>query len=211
MRLSIALSALLALVDAITAPPTGAATVGSGRQFATVQAAVDSGASVIFIYPGTYNEQVFIQAGHSALTIYGSSSSSSYTSNTVTIQAGFAADQGLSDDETGTLRAHSDNFKLYNVNVVNTRGSGSQAIALSAYGDKQGYYGCAFKGFQDTVLSEQGHHVFGQSLIQGATDFIFGQTALAWFEACDIRVLTAGTGYITGESCCRMTEEVSSS
>lgn len=198
MRVPVTLTALFSLSYAITSPPSGAAVVGSGQKYTTVQSAVDSGASVIFIKAGTYNEQVYIPAGTAALTIYGSSSSSDYSGNTVTIQAGKSQDDGLNDDGTGTLRAHSDNFKLYNVNIVNTRGSGSQAIALSAYGDKQGYYGCAFKGFQDTVLSNEGHHLFVKSLVQGATDFIFGQQALAWFQSCDIRVLAASLGFITG-------------
>jgi pectinesterase len=103
------------------------------------------------------------------------------------------------NDQTATLRAHGDNFKLYNVNVVNTRGKGSQALALSAYGDNQGYYGCQFKGFQDTILSEKGHHIFVKSLVQGATDFIFGMHGQAWFEKCDIRVVSAEKGFVTGK------------
>lgn len=62
-----------------------------------------------------------------------------------------------------------------------------------------GFYGCQFKGFQDTVMSERGRHIFGKSLIVGATDFIFGMHGIAWFEECDIKVLNAQVGYVTGE------------
>ena len=69
---------------------------------------------------------------------------------------------------------------------------------MSAYADS-GYYGCAFTGFQDTLLSNVGYQLYSKCLIQGATDFIFGQQASAWFEKCDIRVLAASQGWVTGE------------
>lgn len=56
----------------------------------------------------------------------------------------------------------------------------------------QGYYGCGFYGYQDTVLSELGHQVYSRCYIQGATDFIFGQHAQTWIDGCDIRVSSAG-------------------
>lgn len=62
---------------------------------------------------------------------------------------------------------------------------------------EQGYYGCQFLGYQDTILAETGAQLYAHSYIEGATDFIFGQEALAWFDACDIRVLAASLGYIT--------------
>jgi pectinesterase len=190
---------LLSVSLAGPSPPPGALIVGQGGQYSTIQSAVDAAGSgkTIFIQPGTYREQVFIQPNKNNLTLIGASSSpDSYSGNKVTITNNLAQDKGLNNDKTGTLRAHGNNLKFYNINLVNTRGKGSQALALSAYGDKQGYYGCQFKGFQDTVLSERGHHVFVHSMIEGATDFIFGQQATSWFEKCDIRV--TAPGFITG-------------
>lgn len=76
--------------------------------------------------------------------------------------------QKPSNDETATLRVWTSNFKLYNVNVINSFGKGSQALALSANAavsgktsphlpyfpiltknqspQGQGYYGCSFEG-----------------------------------------------------------------
>lgn len=121
--------------------------------------------------------------------------------------------QEANNDATATLRVWTSNFKLYNVNVVNTFGKGSQALALSAnagvcrsmfliifksdISQDQGYYGCSFKGFQDTVLAQTGAQLYAKSYIEGATDFIFGQNGQAWFDYCDIRVLSASVGYIT--------------
>ena len=61
----------------------------------------------------------------------------------------------------------------------------------------QGYYGCGFYGYQDTVLAETGAQLYARCYIEGATDFIFGQRAAAWFDGCDIRVVEASLGFIT--------------
>jgi pectinesterase len=207
LLLSLAASVAAAPLEARaarTSPPAGCLAVGSSATYKTVQSAVNalskssSAAQCIFIYKGTYNEQVYIQALKSALTIYGETTdTSSFSANTVTIQQGKSQDDGISNDETATLRAHTPNLKVYNINLVNTRGKGSQAVAVSAQKDRQGYYGCQFRGYQDTVLANDGAQVYAKSYIEGATDFIFGQKAKAWFDGVDIRVLAASVGYIT--------------
>ena len=142
---------------------------------------------------------MLVSARSAKLTIYGyTSDTSSYSGNQVTITASKSQKDGLNNDETGTLRVKANNFKLYNINVNNGYGKGSQAIALSAYADS-GYYGCKFTGYQDTLLANQGYQLYSKCLIQGATDFIFGQNGLAWFEKSDIRVVASSLGYITGE------------
>ncbi|KAF6821767.1 Pectinesterase 3 [Colletotrichum plurivorum] len=195
------LSSLVAGVfgAARTSPPSGALVVAkSGGKYNTIQKAVNAAKanSVIFIQPGTYSEQVLIPASLSGLTIYGyTADDQDYSKNQVTITNSLGADKAGSNDASGTLRAKNDNLKVYNVNIVNSRGKGVQAIALSAYGNQQGYYGVQVKGYQDTVLSNQGKHYFHKSYIEGATDFIFGQKAQAWFESCTLAV--SGKGYIT--------------
>lgn len=185
-----------------TSPPDGALVVGNGH-YTTIQDAVNALKSVkeeqvIFIYPGTYREQVTVKSLPGPIKILGyTTDTSSYTANKVTITAGHSQKDKSSNDETATFRAESANFKLYNVNVVNSFGQGAQALALSANNGNQGYYGCSFTGFQDTVLSERGSQVFANCYIEGATDFIFGQSASAWFEKCTIGVLPASIGYIT--------------
>ncbi|GKT60615.1 pectinesterase [Colletotrichum tofieldiae] len=182
-----------------TSPPSGALVVAkSGGTYTSVQKAVDAAksGSVIFIQPGTYNEQVLIPANKGALTIYGyTADDQDYSKNQVTITNNLGADKAGSNDASGTLRAKNDGLKVYNINIVNSRGKGIQAIALSAYGNQQGYYGIQAKGYQDTVLSNQGNHYFHASYIEGATDFIFGQKAIAWFESCTLAI--SGKGYIT--------------
>lgn len=217
----------LCLAASRTSAPSGALVVSKSAtsgQYSTIQAAIDAlsttstTAQSIFINAGTYNEQVYIPARSAALTIYGyTADTSSYASNQVTITYGLSQATVSTNDLTATVRAWSSNFKMYNINMVrrapippitlplqltqppqvNSYGSGSQALALSASATGQGYYGCQFRGFQDTLLSQTGSQLYASCLIQGATDFIFGQHASAWFEQCDLRVVAASLGYIT--------------
>lgn len=192
-----------------TSAPSGCLIVRkspSSGQYGTIQSAVNALSTTstnnqcVFIDQGTYNEQVLVSDRKAQLTIYGyTADTSGYAGNKVTITGNKSQADGLNNDETGTLRVKATNFKLYNVNVANTYGKGSQAIAVSAYADS-GYYGCAFTGYQDTLLSNVGYQLYSKCLIQGATDFIFGQKASSWFEKCDIRVVSASIGYITGKS-----------
>jgi pectinesterase len=209
MRFLLALSSILSLALAAgrTSPPAGALVVkkspGSG-QYGTVQAAVNAlsttstTAQSIFIYAGSYKEQVLIPERKAQLSIYGETTdTSTYKSNTVTITYNKDATSAGGDDPSGTVRNKATNSRFYNINIANTYGIGSQAIALSAYAAKQGYYGVALTGYQDTLLAQTGTQVYANSMIQGHTDFIFGQHAPAWFENSDILVVATGTGYIT--------------
>ncbi|KAI5777627.1 carbohydrate esterase family 8 protein [Geopyxis carbonaria] len=203
--LSILSLAATALCASRTSPPAGCIVVSKSAtsgQFSTVQAAVDSlsttasGTQCIFIYQGTYAEQVYVPARTAQLTLYGyTTNTTGYTANTVTITQGKSQDDSANNDLTATLRAHAAGLKVYNLNLANTRGKGSQALAVSAQATKQGYYGCQFTGYQDTILSNEGVQVFAASLVVGATDFIFGQRARTWFTKLAIRI--NGAGYIT--------------
>lgn len=148
----------------------------------------------IFIYSGTYTEQVTIPELNGELIIYGhTTDTTSYTSNVVNIEHSSSLASGAPDDEeTGTVINKSANTKFLNINIKNTYGEGSQAIDLSAYNTQQGYYGVGLYGYQDTLLSETGDQVYGKCYIQGAVDFIFGQHARTWIDSTDIRVLAGG-------------------
>ncbi|KAK0743271.1 pectin lyase fold/virulence factor, partial [Schizothecium vesticola] len=156
----------------------------------------------IFLHPGLYPEQVSIPSTlrTSLLSIYGSTpDTTTYKANTVTVTSSLSQANGLSNDQTGTLRVPGKmvgGVRVYNVNVVNGYGKGSQAVAVSAQGDL-GMYGCAVEGFQDTVLANEGRQVFVGCAVRGATDFVFGRRGRAWFERCDIGVVESSVGYIT--------------
>jgi pectinesterase len=206
MRYLLALSSFVSAVLAAsrtTAPP-GAITVGSGGKYSTIQAAINSlsttstTAQSLFILAGTYNEQVIIPARMAALTIYGyTEDTTSYKSNVVTISHSSSLLSGAANDKaTGTVQNNAASTKFYNINIKNTYGKGSQAIALAAYGDKQGYYGVGLYGYQDTLLAETGNQVYAGGYIEGAVDFIFGQHARIWIDSTAIAV-SAPQGAIT--------------
>lgn len=204
MTLASLIAAVLA--ESRTTAPAGAITVGSSGNYSTIQAAVDSLSTTdttpqsIFIEAGTYEEQVYIPARKAQFTIYGyTEDTSSYASNKVTITHSLALADASSDDATGTVRNWAANSKIYNVNIKNTFGESSsngQAIALSAEATNQGYYGVGLYGYQDTLLAQTGYQVYANCYIEGAVDFIFGQSGLVWIDNSEIAV-SAGGGFIT--------------
>lgn len=100
-------------------------------------------------------------------------------------------------DASSVANIVSANFKAYNINFKNTYGSGSQAVAVTANGDKQGFYGCGFYGYQDTLYAKNGKQYYSNCYMEGAVDYIFGNAA-AWFGECTIA--SNGGGAITATS-----------
>ncbi|KAF2127441.1 carbohydrate esterase family 8 protein [Dothidotthia symphoricarpi CBS 119687] len=194
-----------------TSPSKGSLVVDASGQHAnsytTISAAVlalqpnTTTPQSIFIYPGTYNEQVYIGPLTSLLTIQGYTPNTyAYTSNLVSLTYNLSRNTpGLANnDATSTLRLWSPNTKIYNLNITNSFGQAAkngQALALSAQASNQSFYACAFAGYQDTIYANEGRQLYARSYIAGAVDFIFGLRARAWFHAADISVV--GTGFIT--------------
>jgi pectin methylesterase-like acyl-CoA thioesterase len=158
----------------------------------------------LFIYPGSYYEQVYIPPLQSNLTVQGyTTDCSSYEGNAATITYNLALLNTTSDDLTATVRVWNPNTKFYNLNIANTFGLVShngQNLAVSAHTGNQGYYGVQLLGYQDTLLANTGNQLYAKSLIVGAIDFIFGQQATAWFEHVDIRTIATGSITASGRA-----------
>ncbi|KAJ7162176.1 pectin methyl esterase [Mycena filopes] len=193
-----------------TTPPAGAIVVrqtgAAAGQFTTISAAMASlsgtAAATVFIFPGTYNEQVNIT--HPNLQIMGSTTDTgTYKQNTVTITHNLNAQDNGGNDACATVRATTaaSNLRIYNVNIVNSFGPGKQATALSATGTQQGFYGLSVTGYQDTLLADGGgavrYQYYSNCFIEGAVDYIYG-SASAWFGECTIA--SNGGGAITANS-----------
>lgn len=170
-------------------------------QFDLIQKAVDALSKTttekqtIYIEGGKYEEQVFIGELKGPLAIHGETSNPmTYKENKVNIVHSAGQSDGLSNDETATLRVHTPNFSLYNVNVENKKGKGTQAVALSAQKEKQGYYGVSLIGYMDTLLAQTGTQLYAKSMIAGEIDMIFGQYVRMWAYDCDIAFVDNG-GY----------------
>ncbi|KAI9643790.1 hypothetical protein NHQ30_007140 [Ciborinia camelliae] len=208
MRYLFTLSSFVAavLATARTSPPSGALTAGTGGTYSTFQKAVNAlsttttSAQSIFLYSGTYSEQVTIPALKGKLTVYGyTADTSSYTDNVVNIVHSASLLSGAAnDEETGTVINLSENTAFYNINIKNTYGKGSQAIALAAYNTEQGYYGVGLYGYQDTLLTQTGNQVYAKCYIEGAIDWIFGQSSVAWIDGSTIAASAPG-GCITAD------------
>jgi pectinesterase len=155
----------------------------------------------IFVFPGVYNEQVYVPPQRGPLVIQGyTQDARSYQENKVTITGNLSRQvPGITNnDGTSTIRLWTSNVRLYNLNVANTFGQSAtsgQALALSAQKTNQSFYGCKFTGYQDTVYANEGRQIYAKSYINGAVDFIFGLRARAWFE--DVDIVTIGPGFIT--------------
>ncbi|KAJ5557013.1 pectin lyase-like protein [Penicillium frequentans] len=185
-----------------TTPPSGCLSVGSSGTYSTISAALtalgsSTSSACIFVYSGTYAEQIKIDYAGS-LIIYGETTDSgTYKDNTVTITNTISSEDAGSLDLSATVNIVSDNVSMYNINVVNGYGKGAQAVALVANADQLGFYGCQFSGYQDTLYAKAGTQYYSNCMIEGAVDYIFGD-ASAWFGECDI--VSNGPGAITASS-----------
>ncbi|KAI1443922.1 pectin lyase-like protein [Annulohypoxylon stygium] len=205
-----------------TEPPSGAVLVsadgsvsGSYTSLTDALASLpsDSTSQVIFMYPGTYNEQVPSINRAGSVTIIGYTSDSpgkTYTTNQVTItQArGLSVSPlptGHSNAETATIATGSTSISMYNINIINSDNlDGSQSsyvtLAASIYGNKIGFYGCSFIGWQDTLLTgaTAGYQYYESCYIEGAIDFIWGYSK-SYFKGCTIGAKRAKSA-ITAQS-----------
>ncbi|XDG04539.1 hypothetical protein ABKA04_004154 [Annulohypoxylon sp. FPYF3050] len=205
-----------------TEPPSGAVLVsadgsvsGSYTSLTDALASLpsDSTSQVIFMYPGTYNEQVPSINRAGSVTIIGYTSDSpgkTYTTNQVTItQArGLSVSPlptGHSNAETATIATGSTSISMYNINIINSANlDGSQSsyvtLAASIYGNKIGFYGCSFIGWQDTLLTgaTAGYQYYESCYIEGAIDFIWGYSK-SYFKGCTIGAKRAKSA-ITAQS-----------
>ncbi|RHZ67191.1 putative pectin methylesterase [Aspergillus thermomutatus] len=205
-----------------TTPPVGAVIVSQGGSvndsYSNLTAALaalpnDSSTQIIFMYPGTYNEQVPSINRNGPVQIIGYQSGNpgeSYSTNqvTITFARGLSVSPlptGHSDAETATLFTASNKIALYNINIINSDNlDGSQSsyvtLAASIYGSQIGFYGCSFIGWQDTLLtgSTAGYQYYESCYIEGAIDFIWGYSK-AYFKGCTIGAKRAKSA-ITAQS-----------
>ncbi|KAG8681467.1 hypothetical protein FRC11_001086, partial [Ceratobasidium sp. 423] len=203
LPLSTTFFSLVWTVSCASSPPSGAITVGSGGKYSTLSAALqDTSSNVYFVYAGSYKEQVVINRAN--VKIYGQTSNAlTYSSNQATITNNIPASSAGSNDASGTVRVLATGVSIYNLNIANTYGKPvdqSQAIALSVQAGQFGCYGCKLTGYQDTLLANKGTQFYGKSYIEGATDFIFGQTASIWITGSTINTIASGWITASGRS-----------
>ncbi|UOQ87158.1 pectinesterase family protein [Gracilibacillus salinarum] len=93
------------------------------------------------------------------------------------------------------LKKDNDPSKMKNLQAV--------AFRTADQSDHTKLENCYFKGYQDTLLVDQGAHYFDKCIIEGAIDFIFG-AGQAVFEKCEIVSLnlqdSIHNGFVTAAS-----------
>ncbi|KAJ5888510.1 Pectinesterase catalytic [Penicillium taxi] len=205
-----------------TTPPSGAVLVsvsgsveGSYSNITDALASLpdDTSTQIVFIYAGTYNEQVPSIDRDGPVMIIGYTTGNpgeSYADNevTITFSRGLSVSPlptGHSDAETATLSTASTKIAFYNLNILNTDNldgleSSYVTLAASIYGDHIAFYGVYFQGWQDTLLtgSKTGYQYYESSYIEGAIDFIWGYSK-AYFKGCTIGAKRAKSA-ITAQS-----------
>ncbi|KAB8202743.1 pectin lyase-like protein [Aspergillus parasiticus] len=179
-----------------TSPPADCLVVRQSGTQASEYSTVSS--AVAALDSGTTGQCIFIMAGISSpLTIYGYTTDvSDFKHNTVTISHYLGSYDAGSLDASSTVWVSNDNVSFYNVNIENTYTDG-QAVTYTGIGLYQGFYGCGFKSYQDTLYAKSGMQYYSNCYIEGAVDYIFGDAA-AWFGECTIA--SSGGGYITASS-----------
>ena len=195
--------------DSGMSPPTGAVIVSLDgahdalyRNLTSALASLpkDSTNQTIFMYPGTYNEQIPSVNRPGAVRVIGYTTGNpgqSYKDNQVTItySRGLSVSPlpvGHSDAETATFATASNRISLYNINMINSDnldGAESSYVTLAAsiYGNDIAFYGCSFDGWQDTLLTgaTAGYQYYESCYIGGAIDFVWGYSK-AYFKGCTI-------------------------
>jgi len=208
--------------DSGTVPPHGAVIValdgGHNASFNTLTAALaslpkDPTNQTIFVYPGSYNEQIPTVNRPGPVRIIGYTSGNpgkSYKDNQVTItySRGLSISPpqaGHSNAETAVFATASTKISLYNINMINTDNlDGSEpnyvTLAASIYGNDIAFYGCSFDGWQDTLLTgaTAGYQYYESCYIGGAIDFIWGFSK-AYFKGCTLGAKRASSA-ITAHS-----------
>ncbi|KAI4719704.1 pectin lyase-like protein [Aureobasidium sp. EXF-10727] len=202
-------SSINAHPDSGSVPPQYAVIVSADGQhnasFTNLTAALaslpnDSTNQTIFLYAGSYNEQIPSINRPGAVRVIGYTSGSpgqSYKDNsvTVTFARGLSVSPlptGHNDAETATIATASNRISFYNMNFINSDNlDGLEAnyvtLAASIYGNDIGFYGCSFQGWQDTLLTgaTAGYQYYESCYISGAIDFIWGYSK-SFFKGCTI-------------------------
>ncbi|CAJ2640027.1 unnamed protein product [Trifolium pratense] len=168
--------------------------------FQTIQAAINSIKKpndrwvMININPGTYKEQVLIDARMPCIILKGSGSN-----NTIITYDKSFHDGGQSMSATFHSSPH--NVILSGIKFQNTFGYNGPAVATSIYGDKTAIFDCSFIGYQDTLLSSKGRQYFKNCYIQGEADFICG-AGQSYFENCVMNATQGDSmpsGFVTAQ------------
>ena len=194
-------SLLLLVTTAAAVQAQGTITVakdGTG-DYTTIQEAIDAAPdgdfTTIYVKAGTYAERVVIGSKQRVCPKQLSLIGDGADKTIITSDLG-KNPNNTSIEKTAALAVYANDFYAEGITLRNSSGkAGGQALALFVSGDRQTYYRCHIRGYQDTHRTKkQTRSYFKECLIEGATDYIYAG-GTAWFERCTLNCI--GNGYIT--------------
>nr|XP_010923950.1 pectinesterase [Elaeis guineensis] len=158
---------------------------GSG-DYKTVQEAVDSAPDkgkvryVIYVKEGTYKENVIVGKKKTNVMIVGDGMNSTVITGSLNVV------DGSTTFNSATLAAVGEGFILQDICIENTAGPEKhQAVALRVGADRSVINRCRVDGYQDTLYAHSLRQFYGDSIISGTVDFIFGNAAVV-FQNCNL-------------------------
>lgn len=175
----------------------------SGKgDYKNIQEAIDSVPSnnvesvFIRVEPGVYKEKVTVPGDKPFIILSGRK-----TETTI-----ITWDDNGDIWKSPTVSILASDFVGRYLTIQNTYGAGAKAVALRVAGDRAEFYACKIVSYQDTLLDEQGRHLYNNCYIEGATDFICGNAA-SLFRTCHVHSTSSQNGAITAQHRTTPTEE----
>lgn len=173
---------------------------GTG-DYETLQAAIDAVPDdnadeiVIFLRNGSYYEKINIPWQKTNITLVGESVDSTIV---------HYDDNGNDMGSWGSVafQADANNFTAINLTFQNSYDENDTwNLAFSSFGDKQLFYHCRFKAWQDTYyVNWRSRSYMKDCYIEGAIDFIYGY-GIAVFDSCQVNTIRPSSdGVITASA-----------
>ncbi|KAL2518821.1 putative pectinesterase/pectinesterase inhibitor 6 [Abeliophyllum distichum] len=137
---------------------------------------------VIYVKTGVYKENVEIKKEMKNLMFIGDGIDATIITGNKNVQ------DGSTTFRSATFAVSGDGFISRDITFENTAGPQKhQAVALRSGSDFSVFYGCSFKGYQDTLYVYSQRQFYRDCDVYGTQDFIFGD-AVAIFQNCNIYV-----------------------
>ncbi|KAJ5937084.1 Pectinesterase catalytic, partial [Penicillium verhagenii] len=171
-----------------TTPPDGAfivskTSIAGKTTYDMIGSALDAlptsqtSSSTIFIYPGTYDEQIKVTNPGTVILVGYSESPTDNEKNQVTIENNKAGDPTSDSSliDSATLLSAGGNLQVLNINVANTNGGENDAsVALAVASAKYAsIYACRVIGSRNALVVN-GFFFAANSYIEGSMDMISG-------------------------------------
>ncbi|KAL8218687.1 hypothetical protein R6Q57_022060 [Mikania cordata] len=137
---------------------------------------------VIHVKAGVYKENVDIKKTMHNLMVVGDGMGSTIVTSSKNAQ------DGSTTFRSATFAVSGSGFIARDITFENTAGPAKhQAVAFRSGSDLSVVYGCAFKGYQDTLYVYSGRQFYRNCQVYGTQDFVFGNAA-AVLQSCNIYV-----------------------